>query len=162
MAFFKQALSECGIAGRAKGGNSASIKLRSFWSRAACSGVSLSFRKTRFQTFLAMLFPPSAFALRNLVGGGHPHGVRGNLFINDDNKTAIGRISPGCGEACRFADPFISRIFEHMLHVLHSKVVLGNMFYVAVGVVLVIPEKAPHIHHGVLWCIIVKWLPVVK
>src|SRR5437867_1333897 len=57
MAFFKHALSERGIAGRAAGGNSAWIKRRSFWSRAACAGVTFPVRETRFQTFWAMLYP---------------------------------------------------------------------------------------------------------
>ena len=83
MAFFKEVLNERGIAGRTKGGNSAWIKRRSFWSRATCYGVNFPVRKTRFHTFFAMLFSP---------------------FM------------------------------------------LGNMFNVAVRIILVIPETAPQIH----------------
>src|SRR5712692_6805265 len=105
MAFFKEALKERGIAGRAKGGNSAWIKRRSFWSRATCSGVNFPVRETRFHTFLAMLFSPFPFALGNLVGSGHSHCVFGNLLVNDDDKTAIGGISPNGGEPGGFAGP---------------------------------------------------------
>src|SRR5262245_36724808 len=94
MAFFKAALRERGIAGRASGGNSASIRRRSFRSRAASCGVNLPSRQTRFQTFLAMSFPPFPFALRDFVSGDDTHRVLGDLFIDDDDKTAIGGISP--------------------------------------------------------------------
>src|SRR5713226_5474831 len=98
MAFFKPALSERGIGGRGSGGNSFRIKARSLRSRATCSAISLPLRKTRFQTLLAMSFPPSALARRNLVSGAHPHGVLRHLFINDDNKSAIGRVTPDRGK----------------------------------------------------------------
>src|SRR5712692_3478974 len=116
MAFFKEALKERGIAGRAKGGNSAWIKRRSFWSRATCSGANLPVRETRFQTFLAMLFSPFPSALGNLVCRGHTHGVFGNLFINDDDETAIGGMSPYHGEPGGFAGAFFGRVLQHVLY----------------------------------------------
>src|SRR6266581_6385861 len=98
MAFFKEALNGRGRTGRAKGGNSASIRLRTFRSRATSAGVNFSFRKTRFQTLFAMSFSPFSLRFRNFIGSDRSHGILGNLLINDDDVTAIRRISPNGGE----------------------------------------------------------------
>src|SRR5207245_11383222 len=112
MAFFKEALNERGIGGRGKGGNSAWIKRRSFRSRSICSGVNFPDRKTRFQTFLAILLSPFSlpFAFRDFVGGGDTHGVLGSLLINDDDITAVGRITPYCRESGCFTGSLIGRV----------------------------------------------------
>src|SRR6266851_10372608 len=117
MAFFKEVLNERGIGGRVKGGNSAWIKRRSLRSRATCSGVNFPVRKTRFQTFLATSLSPFPFARRNFVRGGHAHGTLGNLFINDDDKTSIGGITPYGGEPRGPAGPLVGRVFQHVFHV---------------------------------------------
>src|SRR5260370_34674037 len=162
MAFFKEALNERGSAGRGAGGNSAWIKSRSFLSRATCSGVNFPVRKTRFQTFLAMSLPPFPFALRNFVGGDHAHRIFGNLFINDDDKAAIGRISPYRGEPGGFAGPYIGRVIQHMLHVFDSQIMLGNMFDITVRIILVIPDKTPEIHEDPRDLMIADWRLVVN
>src|SRR6266478_6368378 len=117
MAFFKEALNERGIGRRANGGNSPSIKRRSFWSRATWAGVNLPARKTRFQTFFAILFSPFPLGLRNFVGGDDPHGILGALFINDNNEAAIRSISPHSREPAGLALTLFGRVLQDLFHV---------------------------------------------